>query len=140
MSSKKPLRPEPRLEPLLGLGFPDPPKITASNFPMKFRAVLREFIGGRLHDERLHLFRKYLRHMFSAEGCSENRADKRATAVIANLKKNGLNDPEVFFKHLRNIADWRKQNRIQQRREAAKSRWAKNTQKSVDPSPGFQKE
>ena len=33
---------------------PKPPK-----FPMTFRELLRRIIGGRLHGERLHIFRKF---------------------------------------------------------------------------------
>lgn len=48
---------------------------------------------------------------------------------IAKLKVEGVE--ESFFKsHIRDIAAWRYENRIQQRRNAAKKRWQKEKSKN----------
>jgi len=113
-----------------------PPK-----FPMKFKEFLRRAIGGRLHGDRLHIFRKYwcaMLEVYAELGSgpslgNDNRTDegrlKKTNDVIEKFTREGVD--EIFFKsNQRAIAAWRSENRIQQRRNAAKKRWEK--EKSID--------
>jgi hypothetical protein len=94
-------------------------------FPMKFRKFLRIAFGGRLHDERLHLFRKCV-HASSVRTERNSRAAERKTAdVIAKLNREGITDPDWYLSALEIIKAWRAKNRIEQRRQAAKARWKK---------------
>jgi hypothetical protein len=100
-----------------------PPK-----FPMKFKEFLRRAFGGRLHSERLRLYRKYLVCSFSNYVDPEDVAAK----TIEKFSRNGISNPTYFFEVVREIAEWRANNRLQQRRNAAKSRWQKKSKKSLD--------
>src|SRR5580700_7973224 len=94
-----------------------PPK-----FPMKFNVFLRRAFGGRLHSERLHMFRKFLvSYLFSQYVDPEDIAAK----TIGKMNQSGFYNPTAYFKLMEDIKKWREANRIQQRKEAAKSRWAK---------------
>ena len=103
---------------------------------MKFKEFLRRTIGGRLHSDRLHIFRKYwcaMLEIYAELGSSpspenDNRTDegrlKMTNDAIEKFAREGVD--EIFFKsHQRAIAAWRSENRIQQRRNAAKKRWEK---------------
>jgi hypothetical protein len=118
-----------RADPLIGVPEPKPIK-----FPMKFKEFLRRTIGGRLHGDRLHTFRKYWRHALKVYADLQPVPPERKTMEffetetdkhIAEFNLEGVD--ERFFKHhKREIAAWRSENRIQQRRNAAKKRWGKD--------------
>jgi hypothetical protein len=105
-----------------------PPK-----FPLKFKVFLRLAIGGRSYGDRLRIFRKYWCYMLKIYADLEHVPPERKTAeffeaeankVIAKHQLEGVD--EWFLKtHSRAIAAWRSENRIQQRRNAAKKRWEK---------------
>jgi hypothetical protein len=103
---------------------------------MKFKEFLRRTIGGRLRGDRLHIFRKYWCAMLGiyadlgseAALGDDNKTDegrqKMTDKIIEKFSREGID--EIFFKsHQRSIAAWRSENRIQQRRNAAKKRWEK---------------
>jgi hypothetical protein len=117
---------------------------------MSFKEFLRRTFGGRLHDQRLHLYRKYLSQNFQIEQWFTARdktiesrditAAKNTEDFIAKLKKEGIKDPDWYFPVLHEIKRWRVQNQIQQRKEAAKSRWAKEkSKKSLGGGGQFEK-
>lgn len=58
--------------------------------------------------------------------------ETEANKVIAKFQTEGVD--EIFFKsHSRAITAWRSENRIQQRRNASKSRWQKEkSKKTID--------
>ncbi len=95
--------------------------------------------GGRLHGERLRLYRKYLCNSFqvsehfkgghSSESARNLAAEKNAVALIAKQNRDGLDDPTYYFGLKEDIAKWRNANRILQRKNAAKARWAKEQSK-----------
>ena len=96
---------------------------------MKFKEFLRRAFGGRLHSERLRLYRKYLVEDYSNSNyCYPERV---AAETIEKFNRNGINNPTYFFGAIRQINDWRANNRIRQRKEAAKARWAKKPKKSL---------
>ena len=110
---------------------PKPP-----HFPMKFKEFLRRAFGGRLHSERLRLFRKFLVKSYLS---AYVEPESVAAELIGRLNQNGLIDPSTYFNWIREIADWRSINRIQQRRDAAKSRWQKNPKKSLGDGQQIEK-
>jgi hypothetical protein len=118
------------LDPLLGCPVKRPEK--PPHFPMKFREFLRRALGGRLHAERLRFFRKFLVSIFFAP-CDDPEAV--SMEMIGKLSQNGINDPDSYFTFMREIKEWRPKNKIQQCRNAANSRWAKEkSKKSIDSS------
>jgi hypothetical protein len=114
-------------DPLLGAAHSNKKPGKIPNFPMKFREFLRRAFGGRLHSERLRLFRKYLVFSFSNYVDPEDIAAK----TIEKFSRMGITNPNYFFEVVRDISNWRENNRIQQRRNAAKSRWQKHSKKSL---------
>src|SRR6266567_1057612 len=72
-------------------------------FPMKFRGFLRHAFGGRLHSDRLRIFRKYWRWALCSYAEREGRAedlgpevqDRKITEVIERHKRVGVD--ESFF-------------------------------------------
>jgi hypothetical protein len=121
---------------------PRPPK-----FPMKFKEFLRRAFGGRYHADRLHLFRKCMFEQFefytvmrAALGKTENNREKSAgqkvDELVVRLSQYGITDGVWGFERIYSLREWQKQNRVDQRRNAAKSRWAKEKlKKSVDSNP-----
>jgi len=114
-------------EPLLGfIGFshPEPPE-----FLMNFPECLRRIIGGRSAPERMRIFRRYWDDHFTDFVQDPVRPLKPCTdAVVAQFMKNGV-DEAWFDAFSKGIPEWRRQNRIQQRRQAAKTRWQKEKSK-----------
>lgn len=124
------------------LGFaptPKPPK-----FPMKFRVFLRRAFGGRLHCDRLHLYRKYLLQQFEVEVWFRGglmrvqnpqhrtlAAEKLRDEFLINISRDGITDPERFSAEFQDIQRWRQLNKVQQRKEANKSRWLKENRKKI---------
>jgi hypothetical protein len=118
-------------EPLLG--YPGPKATKEPRFPMKFREFLRRIFGGRYHADRLHLYRKFLFEHF--EAASSKQAEAQVIEIIKKQGQEGITNPNWFFEVKHEIPRWRRLNRINQRKEAAKSRWLKEKQrKSVDSS------
>ncbi len=120
-----------KIDKALGFGkTPQPPK-----FPMKFREFLRRAFGGRLHADRLHLYRKlvsedsaayvYFNGGYASQSEKDAAAEKRTVDFIAKLNSDGITDEKWYFRVLPAIAEWRVQNRIRQRKEANASRWRK---------------
>jgi len=107
---------------------------------MKFKEFLRRVIGGRLHGDRLHIFRTYFFEVIKAyEGVGytppEEKTDegrlKKVNAVIERFARDGVD--QMWFNNLSaRIPAWRKEKRIQQRRNAANIRWQKKYEKSLD--------
>ena len=117
------------------LGFGKAPK--PAKFPMKFQEFLRRTFGGRLHSERLRMFRKYLVSEFFS---SLESPDDFAAKLIGAMGENGVKDQESYFHLVREIKQWKENNRIQQRINAAKSRWSKEkSKKPVDAGQPPQK-
>lgn len=119
-----------------------------AKFPMKFKEFLRRMFGGRYHADRLYLFRKYLRWRLEPEYVADcivspggvdriATTEKRADDRLAELNRNGVTDPEWYSQAASSIKTWRKINQTEKRRNAAKSRWAK--EKSKKPIAGRRK-
>ena len=130
-----------QVDPLLGKSQPEPEK--PPRFPMKFRQFLRRMFGGRLHNERLRLYRKYLyqslqvsEHFKGGHSSIKARdaaAERERDVIIEKQTKNGIEDLNWYLTLKYDIERWRSLNRINQRREANKSRWLKEkSKKSVD--------
>jgi len=103
-----------------------PPK-----FPMKFKDFLRRAFGGRLHAERLRLFRKFLVSeytYFSKEG--EDKEDI-PTKLISALSENGIASQGSYYGFVQQIGQWRAINKVQQRKDANKNRWLKENRKKI---------
>jgi hypothetical protein len=110
-------------------------------FPMKFNECLRRVIGGRSVGDCLHFFRKYWCAMLKiyADLGSEpaygddNKTDEgrqqMADKMVEKFTRDGV-DEHWFNSIAQGFQMWRKENRIQQRRDAAKKRWQK--EKSID--------
>jgi hypothetical protein len=109
-------------------------------FPIKFRVFLRLAIGGRLYAERLRIFRKFwcamLKQMAEHEGRAGSgdndttdvgRKDMAAKAVD-KYGRDGIDESD-FCLFKADIAIWRSLNRIEQRKNAAQSRWKKQKAK-----------
>jgi hypothetical protein len=119
----------------------------APHFPMNFRTFLRRMFGGRLHADRLHLYRKYLfasirvEHWFKGRSATEEERELAIQAdvekVIAKNSQEGFKDPQWYFELEDSIKRWRVANRVNQRREAARARWSKK--KPIDKPDGPQK-
>jgi hypothetical protein len=122
-----------------------PPK-----FPMKFKEFLRRMFGGRLHSDRLRLYRKYLLDQFEVEvwfkgsmrelagrqslDSKESRiaaAEKLRDGFVAKLSNEGVADPEWYEAVAPEIQRWRGLNRVAQRKAAIKSRWDKEKSKKI---------
>lgn len=127
------------------LGFaptPKPPK-----FPMKFRVFLRRAFGGRLHCDRLHLYRKYLLQQFEVEVWFRGglmrvqnpqqrqqrtlAAEKLRDEFLEKMSRDGVTDPEWFSAVFQEIQRWRQLNRVQQRKDANQSRRLKENRKKI---------
>jgi len=120
---------------MAALGFgttPKPPK-----FPMKFKVFLRWEFGGRLHADRIRLFRKFLFQEFQysreLQGLSPEARDAAAIAMrdklIADLSRDGIHDLNWYFRTNERISEWRKENRHQQRKDANASRHLKENRR-----------
>ena len=128
-------------ERMAALGYPPTHDEKPPKFPMKFREFLRRMFGGRLHDERLHLFRKYL---FDSTKVSEyyrgghgshqaliDAASKTTDELIGKYNREGITEPNWYITLRGDISRWRKANRIFQRQQANKSRWLKENRKKL---------
>ena len=107
-------------------------------FPMPFKECLRRVIGGRLYGDRLRSFKKYWCAMLKyyadlgskpASG-DDNKTDegrqKMTQEIIEKFIREGVD--EFWFNNISaGFTAWRKQNRIQQRSDAAKKRWQKKS-------------
>ena len=109
-------------------------------FPISFKECLRRVIRGRLHGDRLHLFRKYwasqlkqFENMDYAEleciKTDEGRLNK-ANVMIEKFTRDGV-DKYWFDSISAGFPKWRQEYRIQQRRNASNMRWGKNPKKSL---------
>ena len=106
-------------------------------------------IGGRLHSDRLHLFRRFWASQLkqfenmdyaASEGIKteEGRLNK-ANLMIEKLTRDRV-DQYWFISLSNSFPKWRQENRIQQRRDAANKRWGKEkSKKSLDDSGQMQK-
>jgi hypothetical protein len=101
-------------------------------FPMPFKESLRIIVGGRSIGIRLKIFRRFwafeLKKIFDARyidmpqiQTDEQRLEK-ANEMIKEFTRVGI-DKYWFNSMSTGIPEWRRQNNIQQRRNAAKSRW-----------------
>jgi hypothetical protein len=100
---------------------------TIPDFPMKFKEFLRRAFGGRLHSDRLRLFRKFLvNHLFA----SYVNPEEMAVDHIAGWIKNKM-QPTAYFHIIQEIKEWRPRNKIQQRRNANESRRLKENRKKI---------
>jgi len=108
-------------------------------FPMTFRVFLRHQFGGRLHADRLLLFKKYLLedYLETKEVRDLPPEDREAAAsamrdkLISTLSREGIGNPNWYFYANERIQEWRKANRVRQRRAAIKTRWDKEKQKKI---------
>jgi hypothetical protein len=126
---------------MAALGYPETTKEKPPRFPMKFREFLRRMFGGRLHSERLHLYRKYLYNSFqvseyfqgghASAAARNSAADQKRDALIAKQNIEGIKDPHSYAVVKEDIIKWRKENRIFQRKNAAKNRWLKENRKKL---------
>lgn len=115
-------------------------------FPLPFKVFLRHAVTGkRSYGERLPIFKKYwcskLEYFARIESklipgldnqTPEGRLDM-ALKVIEKYQREGV-DESFFITHVNGVAHWRKEEQIFQRRNAAKSRWAKVRSKTLDAS------
>lgn len=104
-------------------------------FPLPFKIFLRYAIGGRLHSERLHIFRKFWCQMlvdaairgrhYGQPGpyfdTEEERLDQ-ANIMIAKLKQEGILEND-FRRYFESLQQWRHSIRLGQRRNATKASW-----------------
>ncbi|MGD0813243.1 MAG: hypothetical protein ABSA83_06540 [Verrucomicrobiota bacterium] len=111
-------------------------------FPIKFKACLRLSVGGRLHKDRLNVFRgywctqlkgmaDYYRHynMPGGEETDEQRIAK-ADRMIDKFMREGVD--ESWFSNIKNgIAEWRRRNMVQQRKNARASRTLKSHRRKI---------
>jgi hypothetical protein len=113
-------------------------------FPLKFKVFLRLIIGGRLHSERLHIFRNFWCAMLKkhyelgsyagfGDDNTTNEGRQNMTAnMVEKYNRDGV-DELNFNRFKADITCWRNRNRIEQRRNAAKCRWEKQSaKKSLD--------
>ncbi|SRR5260221_1124404 len=123
----------------IGFGSIDQPIMKPPNFPMKLKVFLRRQFGGRLHADRLRLFRKFLFQEFQSHRELQNLTpEARGAAAIAmrdklitDLSRDGIFDPNWYFRTNERISEWRKSNRHQQRSNASKNRWLKESRKKL---------
>lgn len=113
-----------------------PPEPKPLQFPIKFKVFLRLVFGGRYHAERLRMFRKYWCFMLkemAETGPRRGKTDEarlnQASEIIAMWNREGVDEDDYRY-HSGMIPKWRKQNRSEQRRAAALSRWKNPKQKS----------
>jgi hypothetical protein len=119
-------------------------KLEPPKFPMKFKECLRRVIGGRLHGDRLHIFRKFwcamLKHYediaaIPAEYKTDEWRQNKANEIIEKYTREGV-DKITFDNFITTIPQWRKEARIIQRRNAAIKSWTpanrKKRKKSFD--------
>jgi hypothetical protein len=104
----------------------DQPQTKPLVFPIKFKVCLRLAIGGRLHHERLDIFRKFwsdqLKDMAAVSALynqpyehptDESRLNQ-ANIMIDKFTSEGVD--ESWFHNLKNgIPEWRRRNMVQQR-------------------------
>ena len=112
----------------------------ALRFPAPFKVFLRHAIGGRQYADRLHIFRKYwcsLLEIYARMGSpagpgDDNKTDEGRMSMtnraIEQFSRNGV-DQIRFYELKDSIAVWRKRNRIQQRRNAAKASWTETARR-----------
>jgi len=121
-----------KFEPFIGVGI-KPKETKPPSFPMKFKECLRRVIGGRLHGERLHFFRRYwcdtLQHyeFYDRVSPKEKNAEgrlKKANEMIEKFTAEGV-DEHWFNTISKGFPIWRGLNRIKQRKDAANKRWKK---------------
>jgi hypothetical protein len=125
------------------------PKVN-KNIP--FDKCLRLVIGGRLKADRYRTWRAwsraYLLKMFQVTGPAHLEFDSenvphpvyaitelpperdRTDELLKHFKEKGV-DQWNFALMQRDIPEWRKEQRIKQRREAAIARWSKRTARST---------
>lgn len=123
------------------LGFGPPYKPNPPKFPMKFKVFLRRIFGGRLHADRLRLFRKFAFEELRSQQLAKDReltpeaagaaAEVMRDKLIADLNRDGIHDLNWLFRTTERIALWRPSNRINQRRDANSSRWLKENRKKI---------
>jgi hypothetical protein len=120
-------------------------------FPLKFRVFLRLVVKGkRSYGERLPIFKKYWcskLEYFATQGSdppvgSDNKTSEgrleMTLKIIEKCQREGV-DENFFITHLHGIERWRKEMQVEQRRNAAKSRWSKHHLKPLDPKSPTQK-
>jgi hypothetical protein len=88
---------------------------------MKFKEFLRRAFGGRHYSERLHFFRKFLETDYCTKYVDP---EKTAAEIIGDLGRSGVQSTTYNY-FISEIKEWRPRNRLQQRKDAAKKRWAK---------------
>jgi len=77
----------------------------------------------------MRIFRRYWHDRFADFIDVEVRPLKPCTdEAVAQFMKNGV-DQDWYDTFSKGIPEWRRQNRIQQRRQAAKTRWQKEKSK-----------
>ena len=132
------LKAQAQIDAAVGIVRPTPAR--PPKFPMKFREFLRRMFGGRLHADRLRLYRKFvfqeMRHEAMLQGIRPPAAQEAAAEVmrdelIAKLSCEGITDPSWYFHTNERIHFWRKSNRLQQRRAANEKRWLKESRKKI---------
>ena len=106
---------------------------------MKFKEFLRRVIGGRLHGDRLHIFRKYCYELVIAtenighippEEKTEDHRLKKVSEAVERFTRDGV-DQVRFYHFSTSIPAWRQGNRIEQRRNAANKRWQTKSKKPL---------
>jgi hypothetical protein len=95
-----------------------------------FKKVLREIIGGRSEAARYRIFRAWWRSDYRRimqdwfPGYTGEQIKIEPDEIIAQLKQNGV-DGKLLWIMKRGIPEWRTRRDVEQRREAAQSRWKK---------------
>lgn len=109
----------------IGFGSIDQPVFKPPKFPMKFREFLRRAFGGRLHGDRLHMFRKFLKSEYSYGNPDV------PTSLISKISEAGIRDQDTYYGFVGQIKQWRAVNRLQQRKAAGQTRWLKESRKKL---------
>jgi hypothetical protein len=109
----------------IGFGSIDKPAMKPPKFPMKLKVFLRRAFGGRLHSDRLYLFRKFLKSEYSFG--HEDMPEK----LLETFSKSGITSSKSYYGFIQQIKQWRKINRVRQRQTASKSRWLKEARKKL---------
>jgi len=97
-------------------------------------------IGGRHYADRFLTYKRYLTARFQDRGLTKVEAEREAVAYIDRLKGKQFPATTELFEMRDDIALWRASNRKRQRREAARTRWAKEkSRKAIDMPKSRQK-
>jgi hypothetical protein len=123
------------------------PTEPGQNWPLSFKRALRFLVGGRTYQYRLKIFKKlwskalreHAAFSLNVGDRSEDTIEQRTVEMIKKFQQDGM-DKDWFCRLKRDLKESRQQWATEQRRNAAKSRWAKRKiKKTIDRPKGTEK-